>query len=325
MRNPLLAIGRRVGRVLLTLWVVFTGVFVALAFVPNPHTATAAYSPRLFTGLYREQRFAAQSEPLLTQYVDWLVRVVTLDLGRIGFGDRAVVLRETVIEAVTVTAIHLLPAVVLAVVLGTLIQLLAVALERGDASTKTKLAGAAAISIPVFLVAYVLQVYLPGFIIETSGEITDLGYDAASGPFSAANLKAAVWPSVTMGLYLFAIQFRAAGTDLEQYADEPFIKTARAKGVSLWGICRHVFPHSAARLLTVLTSEMLGMVLVGLYAVEWVTQTPGFGAMTIDAAGSRAPGLIFAAVLLPVLVVSVVNTVRETYYSLFDPRVETNA
>jgi peptide/nickel transport system permease protein len=47
--------------------------------------------------------------------------------------------------------------------------------------------------------------------------------------------------------------------------------------------------------------------------------------MTIDAAGSRAPGLIFAAVLLPVLVVAVVNTVRETYYSLFDPRVETSA
>jgi peptide/nickel transport system permease protein len=325
MRNPLLALGRRVGRVALTLWIVFTGVFVALAYVPNPHTARAAYQPRLFGPLYRQPRFADQSEPLLTLYLDWLVRVVTLDLGQVGFGDRAVVLRETVTEAVTVTLIHLVPAVLLAIVLGTLIQLLAVAVERGDASTKTKLAGAAAISIPVFLVAYVLQVYLPGFIIETSGEITNLGYDEASGPFSAANLEAAVWPSVTMGLYLFAIQFRAAGTDLEQYAGEPFIKTARAKGVGLLGICRHVFPHSAARLLTVLTSEMLGMVLVGLYAVEWVTRTPGFGTMTIDAAGSRAPGLIFAAVLLPVLVVSVVNTVRETYYSLFDPRVETSA
>jgi peptide/nickel transport system permease protein len=323
MRNHALALGRRVGRVALTLWVVFTGVFVALAFVPNPHATTAAYQPRLFGGLYRQQRFAAQSEALLAQYLDWLTRVATLDLGQLGFGGRAVVVRGVVTEAVTVTLIHLVPAILFAIVLGTLIQLLAIAVEIGDATTKTKLAGAAAISVPVFLVAYLLQVYLPGFIIQTTGEIADLGYDSASGPFSPANLRAAIWPGLTMGLYLFAIQFRAAGTDLEQYADEPFIKTARAKGVGLLGICRHVFPHSAARLLTVLTSEMLGMVLVGLYAVEWVTRTPGFGTMTIDAAGSRAPGLIFAAVLLPVLVVSVVNTVRETYYSLFDPRVET--
>ncbi|NHX36308.1 MULTISPECIES: ABC transporter permease subunit [Halolamina] len=323
MRSLLLALGRRFGRVAVTLWVVFTGVFVALAYVPNPHTATVAYQPRLFRGIHREPRFAAQSEPLVAQYADWLVRIVTLDLGRIGFGDEAVVVREVVAEAVTVTLIHLVPAMLLAIVLGTLIQLLAVAVEYGDASATSKLVGAAAISIPVFLVAYLLQIYLPGFVIETSGQITDLGYDESTGPFSRANLEAAVWPSVTMGLYLFAIQFRAAGADLEQYADEAFVKTARAKGVGLLGICRHVFPHSAARLLTVLTSEMLGMVLVGLYAVEWVTRTPGFGALTIDAAGSRGPGLIFAAVLLPVLVVTVVNTARETYYSLFDPRVET--
>lgn len=324
MRRLLLAVGRRVARVVLSLWLVFTGVFVALAYVPNPNAVTAAYQPRLFGSLYREPRFAAQSEPLVRQYLDWLVRVATLDLGRMGFAGEGVVVRTVVVDAVTVTLIHLVPALLLAVVLGTAIQLLAVAVEYGDASAKTKLLGAAAIAVPVFLVAYVLQVYLPGFIIETSGQITDLGYDETTGPFSRANLEAAIWPGLTMGLYLFAIQFRAAGTDLEQYAGEQFVKTARAKGVGILGVCRHVFPHSAARLLTVLTSEMLGMVLVGLYAVEWVTRTPGFGTLTIDAAGSRSPGLIFAAVLLPVFVVTVVNTLRETYYSLFDPRVETS-
>jgi len=324
MRRLLLALGRRIARVMLTLWVVFTGVFVALSFVPNPNAVTAAYDPRLAGSIHREPRFAAQSDPLLSQYADWLERVATLDLGVVGFGRESMVLRELVFEAVTVTLIHLVPAVLFAVVAGTLIQLLAVAVEYGDTSSKTKLLGAAAIAVPVFLVAYVLQVYLPGVVFQAAGDITDLGYDTQEGPFSPRNLKAALWPGVTMGLYLFAIQFRAAGADLEQYAGEPFVKTARAKGVSLLGICRHVFPHSAARLLTVLTSEMLGMVLVGLYAVEWVTRTPGFGALTIDAAGTRAPGLIFATVLLPVFVVTVVNTARETYYSLFDPRVETS-
>lgn len=323
MRSLLIATGTRVARVVLSLWVVFTGVFLALAYVPNPHATTAAYQPRLFSGLYREPAFASQDVALSSLYLDWLGRVVTLDLGQIGFGHDGVVLRDILVDAVVVTLIYLLPALLFAVVAGTVVQLLAVAVERGDLSTTTKLFGAAAVAVPVFLVAYVLQVYLPGFVMETTGGIADLGYDESTGPFSLRNLEAAIWPGLTMGLYLFAIQFRAAGTDLAQYAGEPFVKTARAKGVGVWGICRHVFPHSAARLLTVLSSEMFGMVLVGLYAVEWVTHTPGFGAMTIDAAGSRAPGLIFAAVLLPVFVVAVVNTARETYYALFDPRVET--
>ncbi|GAB7013466.1 ABC transporter permease subunit [Halolamina salina] len=322
MRSLLTTLASRLARLALTLWLVFTAVFGALAYVQNPHVLRPAYMPRLFSGLYREPRFAARAEPLLAQYGDWLVRVLTLDLGRIGFGDRTVVVRELVVEAVTVTLIYLVPAVAVAVVLGTLIQLLAVAVERGDASAKTKLLGAAAISVPVFLVAYVLQVYLPVLVIDASGEIVDMGYDDTAGPFSPANLRAAIWPGATMGLYLFAIQLRVAGTDLEQYANEPFVKTARAKGVGLLGICRHVFPHSAARLLTLLSSEMLGVVLVGIYAVEWVTETPGFGTLTIDAAGSRAPGLIFAVVLLPVLAVAGVNTLQEVYYSVFDPRVE---
>ncbi|MFW5948344.1 MAG: ABC transporter permease subunit [Halolamina sp.] len=318
-----LALGRRVGRVLLSLWVVFTGVFVALAFVPNPHLSGPAYQPRLFTVLYTERRFAAQQEPLTAQYLDWLGRVATLDLGTLGRGDRAVELGTVVVDAMTVTLVYLVPALLLAVGLGTLVQLLAVAVERTDATTVTGVLGAAAIAVPVFLVAYLLELYLPGVVMSASGDIADLGYDETAGPFSARNLRAAIWPGVTMGLYLFAIQFRAAGADLDQYANEPFVKTARAKGVGLLGLCRHVFPHSAARLLTVLCSEMLGVVLVGLYAVEWVTHTPGFGTLTIDAAGSRGPGLIFAVVLLPVLLVTVVNAARETYYSLFDPRVET--
>lgn len=322
MRSALVAVGERLARLAVTLWLVFTGVFVALAFVPNPHRLRPAYRPRLFGALSSEPRFAARAEPLLSQYVDWLGRVLTLDLGRVGRGERAVVVTDIVAEAVTVTLIHLLPALLFAVALGTLVQLLAVGVEHGDASAKTKLLGAVAISVPVFLVAYLLQVYLPVLVIDVSGEIADMGYDETTGPFSPKNLRAAVWPGVTMGLYLFAIQLRVAGTDLEQYANESFVKTARAKGVGLLGICRHVFPHSAARLLTLLSSEMLGVVLVGLYAVEWVTETPGFGTLTIDAAGSRVPGLIFAVVLLPVLVVTAVNALQDLYYEVVDPRLD---
>ena len=114
-----------------------------------------------------------------------------------------------------------------------------------------------------------------------------------------------------------------AGTDLEGYAEEPFLKTARAKGLHRLRLCRHVFAYSATRLTTVLVSGMLGVVLIGLYAIEWITAIPGFGTLTIDAAASRHPGLVLAVVLLPAGLIAVTNAARESYYALYDPRVET--
>ncbi|KPN30899.1 glutathione ABC transporter permease GsiC [Halolamina pelagica] len=302
--------------------IAFVVAFLAMAFTKNPNATPMGYVPRSFVSTYSEPRFAAQAEPLFAQFSEWAVRLLTLDLGQVETTGETASITSLLVDSIVVTLIYLLPAAIIAIVAGTVIQLLAVAVERRDLTKKTTLLGAAAVATPVFLLAYLVHLYLPVFVFRLAGQLVELGYDTREGPFSTRNLRAALWPFLTMTFYLFAIQLRAAGTDLEQYAGEPFVKTARAKGVGLLGICRHVFPHSAARLLTVLSSEMLGIVLVGMYAVEWVTRTPGFGTLTIDAVGSRIPGLIFGVVLLPVALVVGVNFLQDAYYALVDPRVD---
>ena len=321
MDNAVELLGRA-GRGTLSMVIAFVVSFLAMAFTKNPNATPMGYVPRSLPSTYGEPRLAAQSEPLAAQFVDWTTRLLTLDLGVVRSGESAVAVGAVIADALVVTLLYLLPAMIVAVLAGTLVQLLAVAVERGDLTKKTTLLGAAAVATPVFLLVFVVQLFLPMFTYRLTGSFVELGYSSSKGPFSLQNLRAALWPFFAMTFYLFAIQLRAAGTDLEQYAGEPFVKTARAKGVGLLGICRHVFPHSAARLLTLLSSEMLGMVLVGLYVVEWVTETPGFGTLTIDAVGSRYPGLIFGIVLLPVGLVVVVNFLQDAYYTLVDPRVE---
>jgi len=317
-----LAVLRRGGRAALSMAIAFAVAFLAMAFTKNPNATPRGYVPRSFVSTYPEPRFADQAEPLVAQFTEWAIRLLTLDLGQIETHEGAAAVTSLLVDSIVVTLIYLVPAAIIAVVAGTTVQLAAVAVERRDLTKKTTLLGAAAVATPVFLFAYLVHIYLPVFAFRLADRIVDLGYNTAESPFTIRNLRAALWPFLTMTFYLFAIQLRAAGTDLEQYAGEPFVKTARAKGVGLLGICRHVFPHSAARLLTVLSSEMLGIVLVGLYAVEWVTRTPGFGTLTIDAVGSRIPGLIFGVVLIPVALVVTVNFLQDAYYQLFDPRVD---
>lgn len=320
-RTSLLAVGRRLLQALLSIWLVFTGSFLALAFVPNPNV-TSRYPPRLFDGSYTQPRFAVDAEPLFAQYVDWLGRLLTLNLGSVPGRRQVVPVISVVLDAATVTLLYLVPAVVFAVAAGTLVQLLAIVSHRGSPERRAKLVGAVAIAVPVFLAIYLIERYLPLITFHIIGSAAQLDYNPALAPFAPENLGALLWPALTMGLYLSGIQLRVAGTDLEQYAEEPFLKMARAKGVGRLRLCRHVFAHSAARLITVLTSEMLGMLLIGLYVVEWVSRTPGFGTLTIDAAASRHPGLVFAIVLLPTGLVAITNAARESYYTLYDPRVE---
>ncbi|MBP1987042.1 ABC transporter permease subunit [Halolamina salifodinae] len=312
----------RAGRAAISLAVAYTISFLAMAFAPNPNAGPLGYVPRSFATTYQQPRFAKQAASLLEQFLAWAVRLLTLDLGSIETYTGVMSITSMLVDSLLVTLIYLIPAAFIAIVAGTVVQLLAVAVERGDLTKKATVLGAAAVATPVFLFAYLIHIYLPVFVFRLTNSIVELGYDSQAGPLRPRNLRAMLWPFFTMTAYLFAIQLRAAGADLSQYAGEPFVKTARAKGVGVWGICRHVFPHSAARLLTVLSSEMLGIVLVGLYVVEWVTRTPGFGTLTIDAVGSRHPGLIFGVVLLPVLVVVTVNFLQDAYYELIDPRVD---
>lgn len=318
--RSVLGVARPLFRAVLSLWVVFTGTFLALAFVRNPNV-TSEYPPRLFDGSYTQPRFVADAEPLLAQYVDWLGRLLTLDLGTVPDGGQAVPATAVVLDAVAVTLAYLAPAFVVAVVAGTLLQLLAIVSHGRTLNRRASVAGAAAVAVPVFLVLYVSRRYLPLLLLDVS--IVRFGYDATLGPFAPHNGRALLWPVLSMGFYLFVIQLRVAGTYLEQYAEEPFLKIARAKGLGRLRLCRHVFAHAAARLTTALSTEMVGLVLAGLYVIEWISHTPGFGSLTIDAAASRHPGLVFAVVLLPTAVIAVANAARESYYALYDPRVET--
>jgi peptide/nickel transport system permease protein len=95
-----------------------------------------------------------------------------------------------------------------------------------------------------------------------------------------------------MAGFLLAVQSHHAGEQLRAYASEPFVKTARAKGLGDWRIGYHLARNTAVTLLSVLLAEMYGLVLVGVFTVEFVTKTPGLGALLIDATLESQLGLI---------------------------------
>jgi|GEM_PF-3527938 len=295
---------RRLAGFVVSVWAVFTALFCYFQVIPYTGSGTSVGGPESDVTVP-----VSQSDPLLTQYVDWVTWLLTL--------PDAVL--DPIVRAAGFTLAYLLPAMALAVVFGTVLRVYSVASDGTLLDRSLDATALVGLSIPAFLIAFLFGRFL---LIDYLSLLGRLGvYDHTAGPFSTTNLTAALWPGLGMTAFLVAVQLHHAGEQLRTYAAEPFVKTARAKGLSDWRIGYHLFRNTAITLLSALLTEMYGMVLVGVFTVEFVARTPGLGELIIEAVlGSQLP-LILGLSLLFVLVGVVATFLEDLAFAVTDPRV----
>lgn len=304
----------RLAGLLFSVWAVFTASF--LYFVVTPYTGDVGRSadgagqagPGTSTGVSLP---ASADDPLVQQYVDWLAWFVTVP-------DQAVT--DPLFEALGFTAAYFVPALVVAVVVGTVVRTYTVASDSSLLDGGVDTLAVVGVCVPAFVIAFLFREFI---LLDYLSFLGRLGaYDTTQGAFSTHNLTAAVWPGTAMILFLLTAQLRYAGDQLHAYADEPFVRTARAKGLSTWRIGRHIYRNVAVTLLTALLTDLYGMVLVAVFTVEFVAKVPGIGSLMVRAVLSTDLALVLAVALPLVLVGVLANYLQDVAYLLFDPRVD---
>jgi peptide/nickel transport system permease protein len=165
-----------------------------------------------------------------------------------------------------------------------------------------------AVSLPVFWVGLMLvQVFAFG-----------LGLLPSVGANSPAAL---VLPAVTLGLPTGALIAQVLAKSLTQALGEPYVTTARAKGVGRGGIhLRHALRNAALPALTVL-GYIVGNLLAGSVVVETVFTRPGLGRLTVAAVGVQDIPLVQGIVVFAAAVFVLVNLMVDLIYPLLDPRI----
>jgi peptide/nickel transport system permease protein len=169
-----------------------------------------------------------------------------------------------------------------------------------------------AVSMPVFWVGLMLvQVFSFGL-----GLLPSVG---ANGP------QALILPAITLGLPTGALVAQVLAKSLSQALDEPYVATARAKGVGRVDIhLRHALRNAALPALTVL-GYVVGNLLAGAVVVETVFTRPGLGRLTVSAVGVQDIPLVQGIVVFAAAVFVVVNLLVDLVYPLLDPRIATGA
>jgi peptide/nickel transport system permease protein len=141
----------------------------------------------------------------------------------------------------------------------------------------------------------------------------------------ANGVESVVLPAITLGLPTGALVAQVLAKSLSQALDEPYIVTARAKGVGRVAIhFRHALRNATIPALTVL-GYVVGNLLAGSVVVETVFNRPGLGRLTVQAVGVQDIPLVQGIVVFAATVFVLANLLVDLLYPVLDPRIATGA
>jgi peptide/nickel transport system permease protein len=306
---------RRAAMAVGVLWAAFTVSFVVLYLLPGDPVATMASG-----GLDGEPMSPAEldalraryglDQPLIVQYGQRLWAVLHGDFGASIQNGQDV--RGAIMEALPPTIQISLAGLAVAIVFGGAVALVSTYTRAQWLRQVLMGLPSLAVSMPVFWVGLMLvQVFSFGL-----GLLPSVG---ANGP------QALILPAITLGLPTGALVAQVLAKSLSQALDEPYVATARAKGVGRVHIhLRHALRNAALPALTVL-GYVVGNLLAGTVVVETVFTRPGLGRLTVTAVGVQDIPLVQGIVVFAAAVFVVVNLVVDLVYPLLDPRIATGA
>ena len=254
------------------------------------------------------------NDPLLVQYMNWLLAAVRGDLGESIQTGQPVT--EALLERLPVTIQLGMAAWVFAISLAIPLGVVA-AISRNtwkdQAATAFALAGVATPSFWMGLMLILLfAVWLRWLPPSGFTHLWDNPVDAA---------KHLVLPGVTLGVNLIGTVARQTRSAMLEVLGQDYIRTARAKGLAQRVVLtRHALRNAMLPVVTVLGLQFANL-LGGTVIIEQVFAIPGVGRLTLGAVFAQDLPVVQGAVLLAALATLAGNLWADIMYTVFDPRI----
>ena len=259
------------------------------------------------------------TNPLDTQFFRYLANLLQ---GELGFSYQnsqpvAGILRERLWNTVLLLGAGQVLAILLGVALGT-----AAAWKANTPIDHAALVASLLIwSLPTFWLGMVLLFWGSGLGLPIGGKSTP-GLGAAGWASWVDLIRHLILPTLTQTIVFMAEYMLIMRSSLLEVLAQPYILTARAKGLGTFQILRDHALRNAALPLVTLVALNLGLTVAGAIQVETVFSWPGLGLATFEAVNRRDYPLLQGVFLLLALSVVCANLAAELLYSWQDPRVK---
>jgi peptide/nickel transport system permease protein len=260
-------------------------------------------------------------QPVPIQYMHWLMRAMSGDLG-VSLQTNRPVITEVMHALSNTIAISVGAAIIAFVLAFTLGTLAAYRLGKSTDRLATGLA-VVGVSIPNYWLGIVLVII---FAVELGVlPATGMGSEGSSGfsIWSWSQLKYAVLPVITMSLVPLGIAMRSTRAAVADVLANDFVEMLRAKGLGEMAVLRHALRNALPQVLAVMGLQF-GHLVGGSILIETIFTWPGTGFLLSKAILTRDIPLLQGAILVLALIFVFINLIVDLIQTAVDPRIKRN-
>jgi len=244
--------------------------------------------------------------PLVVQYVSYLGRILHGDLGTSYVTKRAV--SSQIASQFTSTMLLAGAGMLVALGVGLPTGILA-ALRRGSwidsFATGFSVLG---VAIPNFFLAILLML-----IFSVHWKIFPV--------LGQGSPRAIILPAISLGWGFASIITRLIRTSMIEVLQQPYVTTARAKGLAPGIIViRHALRNALAPVMTIIGLQIANL-LSGAVVIESIFARQGIGALAVHAILSKDIPLVQGVVIFVAGIYVLVNLLVDLGYAFLDPRI----
>ena len=321
--KALALIVRRVGNGALLLFAVLILNFLLLHLAPGDIADTIAGDMGGADAEVMEEiraRFGLD-KPFHHQLGLYLARLAQGDLGYSYFFQTPVT--ELIFERLAATLLLVISAQVLAIVIGTVLGVVAARRPNGATSHAVTLLALFGYSAPVFWTGIMLIIlFCSIFPIFPVGGMIDVRVEGSWFVRGLDVLHHLMLPMVTLASIFLALYSRLARASMLDVLGSDYVRTARAKGLSEFLVVyKHALRNALGPVVTLAGLQFSG-IMSGAVLVETVFSWPGLGSLALQSILARDTPTILGILFFSSLVVVVANLLTDLVYSLVDPRIK---
>ncbi|GAA6819385.1 ABC transporter permease [Helicobacter pylori] len=262
---------------------------------------TPDVSPQLIEETKEKYGF---NDPLLIQYMNWLLQALQLDFGTSYITGDPVAERicPAFLNTLKLTVISSIMVMITSIILG-----IVSALTRGGFTDRTIRSVAFFLTgLPSYWIASILIIYV-------SVNLNLLPTSGMTGPESY------ILPVVVITIAYAGIYFRTIRRSIVEQLNEDYVLYLKACGVKPATLMLHVL-RNALQVAVSIFCMSIPMIMGGLVVIEYIFAWPGLGQLSLKAILEHDFPVIQAYVLIVAILFVVFNTLADIINALLNPR-----
>ncbi len=297
---------RRFGRLVLTVLLISTIVFMVIRVIPGDPALVVAGIDASPEDIAAIRAKLGTDKPVMVQYVEWIGAVLRFDFGNSMISGEPVT--RLILERFPLTLSLALMGIVISIIIAIPLGVLS-AVKRWSFWDYLGMAfSQVGMAIPSFWLGIILLL-----VFSVKIRLFPL--------FGSDSIRHLILPAVSLGIARAAILLRLTRASMTEELSKEYVITARSKGLTEKMVhYKHALKNALLPVITI-AGIQLGYMLGGAIIIEQVFSLPGLGRLFLFGVYQRDFPLIQGGVVFVAFAFSLINFLVDILYSLLNPRI----